>query len=174
MDPIATIEKDMPTTTGPSLAGETLVNRIRDATEWAQAAIVFAQEEQQNSANRTRQAVSIYKENDLVWLNLKNIHSARSYKKLDWLYAQYKILEILFSHTVKLDTPGDIHPVFYVDLVRPAASDPLPTQIVDDSRSPPIEVDGELEWQVDEILEAHTKRKKRWVLMKWTNYAEPT
>ena len=136
--------------------------------------MAFAQKKQQNSTNRTRQAAPIYKEDNPVWLNLKSIHSMRPYKKLDWLHARYRVLEIPSSHTVKLDTPGDIHPIFHIDLVRPAASDPLPTQVIDDSRPPPIEIDSELEWQVDEILEARTKRKKRWVLVKWTNYAEPT
>ena len=161
IDSIATIEENISTTTDPGLAGEVLVNWIRDATEWTQAAIAFVQEEQQNSTNKMRQAAPIYKEDNPVWLNLKNIYSMRLYKKLDWLYAQYRVLEIPFSYTVKLDTPGGIHPVFHIDLVRPAASDPLPIQIIDDSRSSPIEIDGELEWQVDEILEVYIKRKKR-------------
>ena len=75
---------------------------------------------------------------------------------------------------MKLDIPEDIYPVFYIDLVRPAASDPLSIQIVDNSRSSPIEIDSELEWQIDKILKIYTKRKKHWVLVKWTNYTEST
>ena len=33
---------------------------------------------------------------------------------------------------------------------------PLPSQIVDDSQPPPLKVDGELEYQVEEVLAART------------------
>ena len=61
---------------------------------------------------------------------------------------------------MKLDTPEDIYPVFYIDLVRPAVSDLFSIQIVDNSRSSPIEIDSKLEWQINEILEIYTKYKK--------------
>jgi hypothetical protein len=56
------------------------------------------------------------------------------------------VQEVLSPHTVRLDMPTGVYPVFYVDLIRPAASDPLPSQIVDDSQPPPLVIDGELEY----------------------------
>ena len=82
----------------------------------------------------------------------------RPYKKLDWLYTRYIVLEAPSSYIVRLDVPTRIYPVFYVELVRPAAEDPLPSQIVDDSQPPPLDVDGELEYEVEEILAARIKR----------------
>lgn len=71
--------------------------------------------------------------------------------------------------------PSGIHPVFHVELLRPAADDPLPSQVVDDSQPPPIVVDGEPEWQIEEILAARTKKvgrgERRQVLVKWLGYA---
>ena len=61
---------------------------------------------------------------------------------------------------MKLDIPENIYPVFYINLVRSAASDLFSIQIVDNSRSSPIEIDSKLEWQINEILEIYTKYKK--------------
>jgi hypothetical protein len=81
-------------------------------------------------------------------------------------------------HTVRLDVPTGVHPVFHVELVRPAASDPFPSQIVDDTQPAPIEVDGELEYEVEEILDWREKRAGRntqiEVLVRWAGYAETT
>ena len=163
---------------GPENAGEKFVNRLRDATEWAQAAIANAQEKQQNQSNRTRQAAPVYRTGDKVWLNLRNVRSQRLSKKLDWLHARYTVLEVPTPHTVKLDVPSGIHPVFHVELVRPAATDPLRSQFVDDSQPPPIQVGNELEYQVEEVIAARTRKvgrgRRREVLVKWLGYAELT
>lgn len=163
---------------GPRRAGETFVKRLREATDWAQAAIAIAQDRQQECANRSRQAAPTYRVGDKVWLNLKNIRSQRHSKKLDWIHAKYTVQEVPSPHTVRLDMPTGVHPVFHVDLIRPAATDPLPSQIVDDSQPPPLVVDGELEYQVEEILDHRVKRVGRGarteVLVKWTGYAETT
>ena len=49
-----------------------------------------------------------------------------------------------------------VHPVFAPEKLRRAAEDPLPGQIVEPAL--PINVDGEEEWEVEEILAS----KKRW------------
>ena len=163
---------------GPELAGEAFVKRLREATDWAQAAIASAQDKQQEQANRSRQAAPIYREGDQVWLNLRNIRSRRQSKKLDWVHAKYTVRKVPSPHTVQLDVPTGVHPVFHVDLIRPAAADPLPSQIVDDSQPPPLVIDSELEYQVEEILDHRERRVGRGsrmeVLVKWAGYAETT
>jgi len=111
---------------GETLA-EDFVRRLQDATEFAQAAIAIAQDQQEKYANRSRTAAPIYKEGDWVYLNLKNVKTSRPSKKLDWLHAKYRVLQQINSHSYKLDVPGRIHPVFHVDLLRPAPEDPLPS-----------------------------------------------
>ena len=59
-----------------------------------------------------------------------------------------------------------VHPVFHVSLREPAATDPLPGQV--QPASPPIIVDNEPEWQVDEIVDSRfcgrtLKYPARWV-----------
>ncbi|THC88327.1 hypothetical protein EYZ11_012225 [Aspergillus tanneri] len=158
----------------PEQAGEAFVKRLEEATNWAQAALAVAQDQQQEQANRNRQAAPVYRTGDKVWLNLKNIRTERWSKKLDWTHAKYTVVEVPTPLTVRLDVPTGIHPVFHVELVRPAATDPLPSQVVDDTQPPPIKVDGHSEWQIDEILAAKTQGRTRIALVKWTGYAELT
>lgn len=159
-------------------AGELFVERLRKATDWAQAAIATAQDRQQTQANRNRQAAPIYEPGGKVWLNLKNTQSERPSKKLRWLHARYEVIEVPSPHTVRLNVPSVVHPTFHVDLVRPAASDPLPSQIVDDTQPPPILGDNEAEWEVEEIIATRTRTfgrgSRREVLGKWRGYAERT
>jgi hypothetical protein len=113
-----------------------------------------------------------------VWLNLRNVRTQRPSKKLDWLHAKYEVLEVPTPHTVRLNVPTGIHPVFHVELVRPASTDPLPSQVVDDSEPPPVIVDGELEYEVEAILDVRRRRRGRRsrveALVKWTGYPEPS
>lgn len=163
---------------GPERAGRDFVDRLREASDWAQAAIAIAQDRQQDQANRNRQVAPIYRVGDKVWLHLRNISSYRPSKKLDWLHAKYTVINVPTPHTVELSVPRGVHPVFHIDLIRPAASDPLPSQTVDDTQPPPIVVDNEAEWEVEEIIAARTKRigrgRRREVLVKWAGYAEQT
>ncbi|XP_044724102.1 reverse transcriptase (RNA-dependent DNA polymerase) domain-containing protein [Hirsutella rhossiliensis] len=128
----------------PVTRAESIVQRFREATEWAQAAIASAQEQQEKNANSRRQPSDQFKPGDKVWLRLRNIRSNRPSKKLDWLSAKYTVLRPL-GHTRRLDTPPGIHNVFHVSLLRLAADDPLPSQTSDDYRPPAILTDdGEL------------------------------
>ena len=64
-----------------------------------------------------------------------------------------------------------IHPVFHVSLLEHAANDPYPGQQT--PPPPPIEVDGEEEYHVDEILDSRTRYRKLQYLVKWTGYDKP-
>jgi hypothetical protein len=66
----------------------------------------------------------------------------------------YKILEkIGNSYKVDLLASIKVHPVFSLDRLWKAANDPLPGEHNDLPQ--PIEVDGEAEWEVDDVLAVH-------------------
>jgi hypothetical protein len=66
----------------------------------------------------------------------------------------YKILEKI-SNLYKVDLLGSIkvHPVFSLDWFWKAADNPLPGQYNDLLQ--PIKVNGEAEWEVDDVLAVH-------------------
>ena len=65
-----------------------------------------------------------------------------------------------------------IHPVFHVSLLEPASTDPLPGQV--NSNPPRIEVEDEILWQVEEVLDSRRRRKKLEYLIKWIGDHHPT
>jgi transposase InsO family protein len=159
----------------PVQAAEEIVRKLQDAREWAQASMTAAQQDQEKHANRTRQPAEDFPVGSKVWLNLKNVATTRPSKKLDWRHAKYTVLQRINSHAYRLDVPPGIHNVFSVNLLRPAANDPLPSQTCDDTQPPAIQtVDGEGMFDIDQILRAKGQRGKRKALVKWTGYAQPT
>ena len=142
----------------------------------------------EESANKTRNEADIFRVGDRVWLNLKNIQTPQLSKKLSWINAKYMVTKVIDSHSVELDTPSGIWPRFHVDLLKRAAIDPLPSQVVDDAQPPPVNpqnkedtifIDSEHQEQyVDRILRAENRKigngNKRSVLVKWKGFAEPT
>lgn len=118
---------------------------------------------------------------DKVYLSLRNVRTQRPSKKLDARSAKFTVLEVIGPASYRLDTPPGIHNVFYVDLLRPAAEDPLPSQVLDDPQLPAILVDNDEEWLVEEILNKRQRklpgrgrRTRLEYLVKWQGYANPT
>ena len=112
---------------------------------------------------------------DKVWLKLgDHFKTKRPSRKLDWKNLKYTVLEVVGPNAVKLNTPGRIHLVFNVNMLRLASSDPLPSQPQDDNEPEPIEVDGEEEYVVEEIVEERGRGRRKQYLVKWEGYPDPT
>ena len=65
-----------------------------------------------------------------------------------------------------------IHNVFHVSLLDLAANDLLEGQIF--PPPPPVDVEGEEEWQVQEVLNSKFVRNRLRYLVKWEGYHETT
>ena len=105
---------------------------------------------------------------DEVWLDLRNIKTLKTSKKLDWLHRRFKVIKVLGLLTYELDTPPGIYYRFHSDLLRKAASDPFPSQQRDDTRLPAIVDDnGDEVYEIEKILCARTYRRQRQALVKW-------
>jgi hypothetical protein len=87
---------------------------------------------------------------------------------------KYTVLKIIRLSAVKLNTPGRVHLVFNVSMLRLASSDPLPSQPQDDNEPEHIEMDGEAYYIVEEILEERAKGSGKQYLVKWEGYPDPT
>lgn len=158
--------------------GERIATKLRDALTMAQAEMAAAQQRQESYANRHRQLAPHYRAGDRVWLDLRNIRTDRPSKKLDARNAKYEVVEKVSPYAYRLNTPGDIHPVFHVDKLRPATENPFPSQRNDDYQPPGELIDGEVEWEVEDIVDQKDKRVGRgWRRMyevKWVGYRRTT
>ncbi len=180
MEPFAFETEELRSTgKSPIQIGESILYKLREARNWAQAAMVTAQQQQEEFANRHRQPAINFRVGDKVWLNLKNVKTNRPSKKLDDKNGKFTVTEVINSHAYRLDTPPGIDNVFHVSLLRPAGTDPLPSQIVAEAQPPAIiSEDGEEEYGVEEILRARTRKigrgSRREALVKWTGYTRPS
>ena len=179
-------EVELPTPTAgrarnPRQAGEQIVARLKEAVNFAQACMAEAQQRQEDQANRRREPAPAFRVGDKVWLDLRNVKTQRPCKKLDARSAKYTITEAISGSAYRLDTPPGIHNVFSVSLLRPAASDPFPSQIQTDVQPGPIIADGEDWYNVESIRDHRWKRGRgrggpwqQQVLVQWTGYQQPT
>jgi hypothetical protein len=162
--------------TGPSslkVAAESLSQRLTKAWDWANAAIVVAQDDQEKHANKGRRAAPAYKVGDKVWLTLRD----RSREKLGPRNAKYTILEQVGSHNVRLDTPPGTLNTFHVNRLRPASNDPHDSQRVYEPQPPPIIDNGnsdEAEYELDFISKERWKGNQPQVLVHWRGYDQAT
>ena len=101
---------------------------------------------------------------------MKNIRTKRIKKKLDhrWL-GPFKIArKTKGNQAYELELPKSylIYPTFHVSLLEPyrrrdGAEPP-----------PPSEIDGELEWNVEDILDQRWRHKTREFLVRWEGYSQ--
>ena len=162
-----------PTPDRPSADAESFASRMEHIHAHLRAEMSFAQETYAEAANVHRSPAPSYKPGDFVWVNSKNIRTLRPRKKLDWKYlGPFKVLESVGTHAYRLDLPPRMryHPVFHVNLLRPASNDPVPGQV--QPPPPPIEVDNHDEWQVEDILDRTADNSR--FLVQWVGYEEPT
>jgi hypothetical protein len=119
----------------------------------------FAQAKYEYYANRSRDPAPAYQMSDEVWLNAKNITTQRPSKKLDWKnLGPFKVVKIvsLYVYELELSAGMDIHPVFHVNLLKPAATDLYKSQRA--VFPPPVIVNDEDEYEFYEILNSKRGR----------------
>ena len=109
---------------------------------------------------------------DLVLLDGTNIKTNRPTKKLDHKrFGPYKIIEKLGELTYRLELPDALkalHNVFHIEKLVPYVTNQISGR--EDTRPPPIEIEGNEEYEVQEILDCRRRRNKWEYLVSWKGY----
>ena len=169
-------------TTSLNLEVRDISTKLKEIEKFLKSEMTYAQAINQEQANKKRTTAPNLQIGDDVWLLSRNVKTTRPSKKLDFKkLGPFKVIEKLGSAVYKLDLPHsmkDIHPVFHISLLEPAASNPLEGQ--QQPPPPPIIIDENPEWEVQEIVDSklrkfgRSKKKKLFYLVHWKGYAQPT
>ncbi|KAH0613238.1 uncharacterized protein H6S33_009618 [Morchella sextelata] len=127
----------------------------------------------EESANTSRTPAPHYRVGDKVFLSTRHVLTKRPSKKLDWKrIGPYIVKRIVNPYAYELELPRSmkVHPVFHVSLLSSAANDPLPGQ--QQLPPPPVEVEGQEEWEVESILDSRDRRGRFEYLVKYAGYNE--
>jgi len=143
--------------------------RMKSATEEAKSAIHKAQEDMTWYYNRKRTLAPMYKPGDWVYLDASDIKTTHpslklSHRRLGPFEIEHQVGPLAY----RLKLPHgmrQLHPVFNVVKLSTALEDPILGRKLQ-APPPPIVVDGEEEWEVEEILDSRWHRRRFQFLVK--------
>src|SRR6266536_63615 len=146
-----------------------LVTRLHESWERAKSGMTHSQKRYAIQANKHRRAIN-FRVGDKVWVSTKHWTTDRPSKKLaNQMDGPYEILEQI-SHSFRLRLPESIkvHPVFHADRLRKDPDNPLEGQSNPDP--PPLQVNDQEEYEVQEILAVKQTRGKLRYKIKWKGW----
>lgn len=145
------------------------IQTLKEIQEDLKFHIGVAQETQARYYNQHVQAPPDFNVGDKVWLIRRNIKTTRPSDKLDYRkIGPYKILEPVGTRSFRLDLPKSmsrIHPVFHVSLLESFHSNTIPGRHA--PPPPPIIVKGEVEYEVEAILDSRWYHRKLQYYVDW-------
>ena len=152
---------------------EEFVKEMKERHEKARAALVKSQEEMKRQADRNRKKAEEYRVGDKVLISTKDFLMElmkRVTKKLtEKFIGPYVVKKIISENAVELELPVSlrIHPVVNIRRIVKYRE-----QIEGQKKIPPpsIEIAGEKEYEVKEILNRQERRGKTRYLVKWKEY----
>jgi len=138
---------------------ENISEHMNKTLKFARESLVKTQEQMMKQVNKHRKEVD-YEVESKMFLNERNIVTARSFKKLDdkMLDSFTNLGFVDSSYKLKLPESMRVHDVFHPDLLRPAVDDLLHGQKNELSGS--IVVNDEDEWEIDDILNSRRYRRR--------------
>jgi len=149
------------------------MERMRMAIEEAKSAIRKAQDDMKRYYDRRRTLAPVFNPGDKVFLNASDIWTMRpsqklSHRRLGLFVVEQRIGPMAYRLKL-LHWMKQLHPVFNVVKLT-LAPDDLITGWKTTDHPPPIIIDGEAEWEVEEILNSHWHRRRFQYLVKWKGY----
>ncbi len=148
---------------------EDIFDHMNRTLIFAREALIKTREQMMNQTNKHRKKIN-YKIESKMFLNERNIVTARSFKKLnDKMLDSFINLDLVnSSYKLKLSESMHVHDVFHSDLLRSVVDDSLSDQKNESSKS--IVVKDEDEWKIDDILNFRRYRRRLQYQVKWKSY----
>ncbi len=148
---------------------ENISEHMNKILTFACESLVKTRKQMIQQANKHRKEVD-YEIESKMFLNKRNIVTARFFKKLDDKMLDFFInLDLVnSSYKLKLSETMHVHDVFHSDLLRLVIDDLLSDQKNELFKS--IVINDEDEWKIDNIL--NSRRYQRWLQyrIKWNDY----
>lgn len=148
-----------------------MATKMKEVWDFLQEELTVTQARMEDQANAHRIPAPRYETGDKVWLSTKNIRTKRPSRKLDHKQeGPFTIIRKVGASSYELELPASvrIHPIFHSSLLRLDTNDPLPGQVL--PPPPPVEVDGEPEWEVEQILDSRRHYGRLQYKAKWVGY----
>jgi hypothetical protein len=135
-----------------------------------------AQKRYQGPADAKRLPAPDFKVGEQAFVKAKFFRSTRPSKKFsEKNLGPYSIIAQVGTHSFTLRLPDSmrsVHPVFHVSQLEPATPNTIPNRV--QPPPPSVEVDGEPEYEVSEILDSKIDRRRRHCqllyLVRWAGY----
>ncbi len=152
------------------------INRVKNISEQMNKTLIFAREaliktrkQMMNQANKHKKKIN-YKIESKMFLNERNIVTARLFKKLDdKMLDSFKITDSVdFFYKLKLSDTMCIHDVFHSELLCSVIDNSLSDQKNESSKS--IVINDENEWEIDDILNFRWYQRRLQYQVKWKSY----
>ena len=152
---------------------EEFVREMKERHEEARAALVKSQEEMKRQVDRNRKEAEEYRVGDRMLISIKDflaeLIKRAMMKLMEKFIGPYVVKKIVLKNAVELELPVSlrIHPVVNVRRIVKYRE-----QVEGQKKipPPPVEVAGEKEYEVEEILDRQERRGKTKYLVKWKGY----
>ena len=151
---------------------ETSAKDMENLHQTLREEMTIAQLRQKENYDKHRKPNPNLKTRDTVWLLPRNIKTTRPFKKLDYKkMGPFKIIKKVGRSSYKLDLPSSmtIHNTFHISLREPYEDNKFPSQI--QTPPPRIEIDGDPEYELEEIIDSRLHRNNLQYRVKWTGYS---
>ena len=160
-----------------STQAQEYTSNLEELHEFLHSEMALVQKCYQGPADAKRSTPPDFKIGDEVYVKAKYLRSTHPSKKLsNKNLGPFTIIARPGTHSFTLrlpDTMKSMHPVFHVSQLETSQQSNIPNCI--QPPPPPIEVDGEVEYEVEEILDSKIDKRRRHCqllyLVRWAGYA---